>query len=125
MKLYTKEEFEIFYKPCRDNFRNIVSDIVAKYTSYLNNLLNEDKDNGYKTREAFLRKQELYYSLSDFIQKTYPKTGEEFINGNVYYTVQTKAYFNLATEELCEADTIFQKLYLDFHGKIFPEHITL
>jgi len=123
IKNYTKEEFEALEKNAREVFKQEADLNIKNYSEYLETLTTKKFERGKMSRSAFVKKQELFYKLNDFIIEHYPNEKEIFINGNCFYTIGAKIHFSLMVEELRLFDDKLQEMYLDFHSKIFPEYI--
>ena len=121
MKFYTQEEFNTINNKAKDSFKKESDKQLKLFSDFIKNLEAESIEPLEKINNAFLEKEKIEYDLKDFIYINYPKTEEVFINGFVYYTVETVIFFNLMVDSFGETRKELERLYQDFFEKNFPQ----
>lgn len=121
MQFYTQEEFQTINNNAKDSFKKESDKQLKLFSNFIKNLETESIEPSEKVNNAFLEKEKIEYYLKDFIYINYPKTEEVFINGFVYFTVETVIFFNLMVDSLGETRKELERLYQDFFEKNFPQ----
>jgi len=121
MKFYTQEEFNTIDNNAKNSFKAESNKQLKLFSDFIKNLETESIEPLEKVNNAFLEKEKIEYDLKDFIYINYPKTEEVFINGFVYYTVETVIFFNLMVDSFGETRKELERLYQGFFEKNFPQ----
>jgi hypothetical protein len=121
MKNYTQEEFNILNNNAKNTYKEESTRQLKLFLDFIKNIETESIEPSEKVNNAFLEKEKIEYDLKDFICINYPKTEEVFINGLVYYTVETVIFFNLMVDSFGETHKELERLYQDFFEKNFPQ----
>ncbi|KIA98195.1 hypothetical protein OA93_10415 [Flavobacterium sp. KMS] len=111
MKKYTEAEKNSLYNTAKEELTNFSESIITNYTTFLKELKSNKLKN--KNQSAFDELQKAENQISNFIFINFPKSDEIFINGLVYYTVETFIHVNLTVESFKTLKTL-QEFFKNF-----------